>query len=384
MVLVYGSAYSFGVFFKPMLNEFGWTRAATSGPFSLNLIVSGLLGILAGRLSDRFGSRIVVTAGGVILGVGYLLVSGINSLWQFYLIYGVLLATGLSAMYIPLVSLIARRFTRRRGLMAGIGISGIGFGIGIVPSVASQMIINSSWRVSLLIMGAVNLVLITLLAQLLRGEAENSRPPDNVQVNPSIPAKEFTFREAVQTKVFWMIALAWFLYGFFFQVGLVHSVPYATDLGMTAIAAAGILTIIGIVGTFARVSLGFAGDRFGNKTTVVFSFGLLGIAYLGLVFSGKVEMLYVFAVIFGSLCGVGILIAPIVAEHYGFKALGTITGAIVFGNSLGGAIGPTLAGYIFDSNKSYSLAFVLCAIFGIIASLVIWMVKKKDQAYPSV
>ncbi|MBP1707419.1 MAG: sugar phosphate permease, partial [Chloroflexi bacterium] len=139
MVTVFGSQLSFGVFFKPMLSEFGWTRAATAGPFSMSMLIGGALAFISGRLGDRFGPRKVVTAGAILVGLGYLLTSRISSLWQFYLFYGVIVSIGAGSIYVPLVSLIARWFGRRRGLMAGIAISGIGIGIAVVPTIASQL-----------------------------------------------------------------------------------------------------------------------------------------------------------------------------------------------------------------------------------------------------
>jgi MFS family permease len=357
MTFVYGAQYSFGVFFKPMLNEFGWTRASTSGPFSLSMILGGLLSIISGRLSDRFGPRIVVTVGGIILGSGYLLMSRISNLWQLYLFYGIIVAVGSSAMYAPLVAMLARWFFKRRGLMAGIGISGIGFGIGVVPMIANQLIISFNWRTSLLIVGAASLVLIVLLAQLLRAEPETNLLDDNKDKEAETPihAKGLSFRESAKTRQFWMIFIAWILYGFFFQVGVVHIVPYATDLGMSVLAAATILMIIGLIGTLSRICLGFAGDRFNNKTTLLISFILLAVAFIGVSASGTVRMLYVFAVLYGTFSGVGILLAPITAEYFGLKA--------------------TLAGYIFDTTGSYQLAFISCGILGIAASIIIWLLK---------
>jgi MFS family permease len=376
MVLVFGSQISFGVFFKPILSEFGWSRAETSGPFALCMIISGLLTIVSGRFSDKFGPKIVVSIGGIILATGYLLMSTINSLWQLYLYFGVLVAAGTSTMYVPLVSLIAKWFTRRRGLMSGIGVAGIGFGIGVVPATASQLILAFNWRISLLIVGFTCLILIILLAQLLRKTPLETETDEGSKIKVKLDLTGgFLFREALVTRQFWMILIAWLFYGFFFQVGMVHIVPYATDLKLSATVAATVLTIIGIVGVFGRISLGFTSDRLGIKTTVFSSFAIIGIAYFGLALSNSIWTLYIFAFIFGALCGVGILLIPMIAEYYGFKELGLISGVMVFANSIGGAISPPLAGAIFDSMGNYQLAFILCGICGTTAGIMIWLIK---------
>jgi sugar phosphate permease len=378
MVIVYGSQISFGVFFKPMLTEFGWTRAETSGPFALCMIVSGLLTIISGRLSDRFGPKIVVSIGGMIIAAGYLLMSTVSSLWQLYLYFGIVVAAGSSAMYVPIVSLIATWFTKRRGLMSGIGIAGVGFGIGVIPASASQLIVSFNWRTSLFIVGIASLILIVLLAQLLKRVPEHSvsqRGDERNNLPEQLSNKGFLLKDALKTLQFWMIFVAWIFYGFYFQAGMVHIVPHATDLGLSAVVAATVLTIIGIVGGFGRISLGFIGDKLGNKTTVFVSFIISGLTYLGLSLSSSIWMLYVFAVIFGALCGVGILLIPFIAEYYGFRELGAISGVVVFANSLGGAISPPLAGAIFDASGSYEIEFVSCAVLGIAAGIIVWLLK---------
>jgi MFS transporter, OFA family, oxalate/formate antiporter len=378
MTLAYGAQNTFGVFFKPMAREFGWSRAETSGPFAMCVLLSGLLSIVSGRLSDRYGPRKVVAFGGIILGVGYILMSLIHGLWQLYLFYGVLVAIGLSAIYIPLVSMIARWFTTRRGLMSGIGISGIGFGIAVMPALASQLVVRFEWRIPLLVIGGILMVAIALLAQLLRTVQETGSTTENrgSPANAAVGAEEgFSFREAIKTRQFWMIFIAWILYGFFYQIGMVHIVPYANDRGMSAVAAATVLTTIGLVGTFGRVSQGFISDRLGNRNTVFGSYALMGLAYAGLAVSHSIWMLYVFAVVFGFLFGIGILLIPMVAEYFGFKDLGVISGVLIFSNSLGGTIGPPLAGGIFDATNSYELAFIACAVAGLAAGSIVWRLK---------
>ena len=115
MVAIWGTYYSFGVFFKPMLTEFGWSSAMTSGALSLSMIFYGLLGIVMGGLTDRFGPRIVMTFCGFLMGLGYLLMSQISAAWQLYLFYVVILGTGLSGAFVPLTSTVGRWFVKNRG-----------------------------------------------------------------------------------------------------------------------------------------------------------------------------------------------------------------------------------------------------------------------------
>jgi MFS family permease len=379
MVIAVGSQLSFGVFFTPMLDEFGWTRAATSGPFSLSMILSAILNFLSGRLSDRFGPRKIVTIGGLFVGAGMILTSQIQNLWQIYLSYGVLVAIGMGSMYVPMTSMLTRWFGKRRGLMAGIAISGIGLGIGTVPSLATRLIEILNWRGALIAVGAVDLIVIVALAQLLKAAPDKSQ--SSPESEPSKPAKavtrskEYSFSEAYRTRQFWMIVTVWIFYGIIFQVAVIHIVPYGRDLGMSAMAASTVLVVVGLTGVAGRVSMGFSGDRYGNGNTMVVSFTLLGLAFLGLALCHSIWMLYVFAVFYGCFSGIGILVTAFMAERFGLKALGTITGAVVAANSLGGAIGPTLAGSLFDFSGNYFVAFLICGIVGVASGILMWLLK---------
>ena len=171
MMASIGSHTSFGVFFKPLLTEFGWTRAMTSGAFSLSMIVGGLLGILVGGLTDRFGPRIVLTFCGLFLGLGYLLMSQASVLWQLYLFYGII-GIGMAGAWVPLVSTTARWFVKRRGMMTGFVVAGQGIGTLIAPPVANQLISVYGWRTSYIILGVTVFIVIVLAAQYMRRDPE--------------------------------------------------------------------------------------------------------------------------------------------------------------------------------------------------------------------
>ena len=195
MMLAWGANRTFGVFLEPLINEFSWTRAGVSGAFTLCMLITGLLGIVAGRLNDRFGPRLVMTACGFFVGLGYLLMSQISTIWQLYLFYGVIIAMGTSGGYVPLVSTVARWFVKRRGLVTGIVISGIGLGTMVVPPIAAQLISSYGWRTSYIIVGIAALVLIILAAQFLKRDPSQvgQLPYGGVkQESLDLGAKEFS------------------------------------------------------------------------------------------------------------------------------------------------------------------------------------------------
>ena len=230
---------SFGVFFNPLLNEFGWTRAMISGASSLSFILMGVLGIVMGGLTDRFGPRIVLTLCGFILGLGFMLMSQVQAQWQLYLFYGVLVGIGMSSIWAPLLSLVARWFIKRRGLMTGIVISGGGLGALIGPPLISRLIAAYNWRLSYLMLGGLVLVVMVVAAQFLR------RDPGDVGQLPlggsegkeqaaELETEGFSLKEALYTAQFWVVFFMFFCYGMGIFSVLVHIVPNAIGLGISA------------------------------------------------------------------------------------------------------------------------------------------------------
>jgi len=373
MVVVFGTVYTFGVFFKPLSAEFGWTRTVTSGAYSLKVLLGSFLGIVAGRVNDKVGPRLLVTVCGFFLGLGYLLMSQIGAIWHLYLFLGVMVAIGTSGAYVPMVSTIARWFVKQRGFMTGIVVSGIGFGTLIMPPVATWLISAYGWRIAYIVIGSIALVLIILAAQFLRRDpSQMGQLPYGVdEVNGeglNLEAKGLSLQEAIHTRQLWMACVMFFCFGFGLQAIMVHVVPHATDLGISAISAANILAIIGGAGIVGRVMMGSAGDRIGNRVAITICFVLLSATLFWLIAAKEVWMFYLFAAIFGfAYGGVISLQSPTVAELFGLSSHGVILGVTAFGMSLGEAISPLLAGKIFDVAGSYDPAFLICATLSIIA-----------------
>ena len=380
MTIMFGAQYSFGVFFKPVLTEFGWTRAMTSGAYSLYIILHGLSCIITGRLTDRYGPRLVVTICGLFLGTGYLLMSQINAIWQLYLFYGVFSSLGMSS-YVPLLSVVTRWFVRRRGLMTGIVVSGVGAGTIVMPPLATQLIASYGWRTSYIVVGCIALVGIALASQFLRREpAQMGQVPygaDEVKSDfPDLDAQGLSVREAVHTIQFWLLGAVFFSFLFTEHMLLVHIVPHATDIGISAANAASILSIIGGLSIVGRISVGSASDRIGNKPSLVIVFGLMAIALFWLLVARELWMLNLFAIVFGFSYGASVLLqSTTVAGLFGTRSHGAILGMVVFVAAIGGAIGPLIAGRIFYIENSYYLAFLACAVLSVIGFVLALFLK---------
>jgi len=372
MVAIWSTYLAFGVFFKPVITEFGWTRALTSGAFSLSMIMQGLLGIVMGALNDRFGPRRVMTFCGFFLGLGYLLMSQITSVWQLYLFYGVIIGTGMGGCWIPLLSTIARWFVKRRTIMTGIVVTGGGIGGLAGPPLSNWLISTYDWHVSYIILGSAVLVIVISGAQFLRRDPSQMRQVpygenEGEERDLKTGTQGFSLKEAVYTRKFWMASAMLCCFGYCLFSITVHLVPHATDLGISAASAASILAAMGGLSIAGNVVLGRAGDRIGNKQVFIIGFILMSAALFWLVPAREMWMLYLFAVAMGfAHGGMGASESPLVARLFGLKSHGLIFGVIGMGFTIGAAIGPFLSGSIFDATGSYQTAFLVCAGIGIV------------------
>lgn len=380
MVVGWGTNYAFGVFFKPVLTDFGWTRAMTSGAFSLGMVIQGFIGIAMGGLTDRLGPRIVLTLCGLLLGFGYMLMSQINTIWQLYLFYGVIVGVGMSGIIVPLLSIITRWFAIRRGLMTGIVVAGIGIGVFIGPPLANWLISVYDWRVSYFILGIVVLIVMVLAAQFLRrdpgkiGQLPYGAKEETEQASAK-RATGFSFKEAINTGQFWLVFAIFFCCGICLFTVMVHVVAHVTDLGISAASAASVLAAIGAVSIVGKVLMGIVADKIGNRQVFIIGFFLMSASFFWLMTITEVSMFYLFAIVFGFAYGSCFTtMPPLVAGLFGLRAIGLVFGVLSCGLQIGCAIGPFIAGHIFDITGNYQSAFLLCAfiaIIGLILTLII-------------
>ena len=372
MLIMFGTRYAFGVFLKPVLTEFGWSRAMITGAFSLSMFMEGLLGIVMGGLNDRFGPRKVLTFCGLFFGAGCLLMAKINSVWQLYLFYGIIMGIGMSGVWVPLLSTVARWFVKRRGMMSGIVLTGTGLGALIAPPAANWLISRYDWRTSYIIIGIIILVVVIICAQFLRRDPSlMGQVPDGVnregEHDLNSVNEGLTFREAVHTKQFFILLVMLFCLGVCMFTVMVHIVPHATDLGIPPASAAKILSVLGGLAVLGRLILGSAADKMGPRQIFIIGFILLSVALFSLIPVTGLWMLYLLIAVFGfGQGGMGASESPLIASVFGLRSHGVIFGVLGFFLTIGAAIGPFMAGYIFDNAGSYNLAFAFCAVAGII------------------
>jgi MFS family permease len=380
MLLMFGTFYTFGVFFKPLSTEFGWTRTEASGAYSLAAFLSGLLAVVMGRLTDRFGPRIVMTLCGFLLGLGYLLMSQVSAIWQLYLFYGVVIGVGMSGAFVPPLSTVARWFVKRRGIMTGFVVAGIGIGTLIVPPVATWLIESWGWSTAYIVIGAIALVFIILVAQFLRLDPKKmGLLPDGENKEAAglnLHARGFSLREAMGSWQLWVLFAILFCFGYCVHTIIAHIANHVTDLRISAVIAASILAVVGGLSVVGRIVTGSITDRVGSKPPLIVNLILMSGALFWLVAAGELWMFYLFAVIFGfAYGGLAAMESPIVAELFGLSSHGVIMGVASFGFTAGGAVGPLVAGRIFDIFGEYQLAFLVCAVVCISGIILAWRLK---------
>ncbi|MFH1003002.1 MAG: MFS transporter [Chloroflexota bacterium] len=372
MVMMWGTYNTFGVFLPLLSAEFGWARAVTSGAFSLSTLLRGPLSFIAGWLTDRLGPKLVVAVSGLFLGAGYLLMSRVDSAWQMYLFYGLMIGIGMGASFIPLMTTTARWFIRGRGLMAGLVVCGGGLGILVWPLLAGWLITSYGWRSSYAIMGWASLVIITAAALLLKRDPAQAGlkaygwSAEVAALSP-VATNDISLREAISARPIWILSGAFFLAGVCMKAVVVHLAPYATDLGFSPAIAATTISVFGGVSIVGRIAMGVVADRLGNKLAMVANFVLLTVAMFWLYSARELWVLYLAASLYGlAHGGVYAVISPYLAELFGTGAHGAIFGATNFWHEMGGAIGAVLPGIIFDRYGAYGPAFLILAGFGLL------------------
>ena len=397
-MLGYGTwLYSFGVFFKPMSEEFGWTRAMTSGAYALRSVEGGVASPIVGWAVDKYGARLLVIIGAVVAGGAFCLMPLIKSLMGFYLIYGIMLSAGMSAMlYLPAWTVIAKWFRRRLSMALAILSVGAGFGGIICAPLAALMISRFGWRSAFVVMGIFIWAVVIPLAFVIKERPEDmGLAPDG---DPPLPAEsavsdaaaapsaangttDYTLKEALTSSSFWFLALAFFFQGLAHATVTVHTVPALTDAGIAPERAAisiGLLTLVSIVG---RLAFGYLGDIFNKRYLFMVSYSMMGCGMLVLMNARTMGMVWLFLFLFGVGFGGNIPLMPAIrAEYFGRKALGKIQGFMNPVMMIAGATGPILAGHMFDTTGSYRSAFLVIGLLTFLAAVVIFFARPGRRA----
>ena len=387
-----GARFSFGVMFKPMIAELGWSRGSLSFAFFLNMIFFALSLTAVGRFYDRYGPKWVIIISTLFLSAGYALISVINSLWQFYVFYGFLAAIGLGGTTVNLMAaLTSKWFEKLRGFAISLSLTGNGFGQFALLPLFTLFTVRYGWRASYLyialIMVAINVPLALLV---IKGDPDDlgQKPFGHKDVrreggeNHGVIAHEslrdLGLREAMYTRSFWLYLIVMFTCGSGDFLVTTHLIPFVTDHGISPITAGNMLAWFGLMSLVGILVAGPASDLIGNKTPITLTFLLRTVLFLLVLKYQDLAAFYAFALIFGFTFLITAPLTPtLIGRLYGLSHVGLISGFITTIHHLGGGLWAYVGGVTFDHTGSYRLAFMLSAVMAAIATLSAAAISEK-------
>src|SRR2546422_22966 len=360
-----GCLFALGVFLVPIERAMGWSRGAISTVALLNWIAMGLGSFFWGALSDRIGGRGVAVGGGFLLGLGLVLASQAQALWQFSLSFGFLVGFAAGAFYAPLTATTTRWFTARRGLAVAPVSAGVGLGILIVAPLARGLTSAWDWRVAMLVLGDLAWLVIVPVALLLREPATGAVASDDAEPGAQ---RDYTTREVLAAPQFWAIALTHFACCAAHSGPIFHMVTHATDQGVAAMAAATVFGVSGLASIVGRIGGGLLADRFGAKPTLIAGLAVQAAMIFGYLFARDLGSFGALALVFGTAYGGGLAPHPrLTREYFGEKVMGSAYGAVFLGSTLGMGLGSFAGGVIYDRLGSYVWLFLASFAIGAMA-----------------
>ena len=351
-----GLLFSYSVLIKEFETEFGWSRTLLSACQSLAFLIMGVLAIFGGRLSDLYGPRVVLLCSGVLYGVGYGLISFVTEPWHLFAIFGLFIGLGLASHDVVTLSTVARWFERRRGMMTGVVKVGTALGQMSVPPFTAFLIALLGWRDAVAALGVAAVVLLVTAALTIKPA------PRKAPIGTAGSTEGMTFTQVRRSREFWTLCAVQFLFFPTLTTVPLHIVVHGTDMGLTVGVAATLLSVTAAGSVAGRLTVGTLIDRIKGRRAYIVCFVPLIASLVSLTITESPSPLFVTVAVYGfAHGGFFTVVSPAVAEYFGTKAHGTSFGAVLFFGTIGGAIGPILAGGAFDLTGSYTLAFATLA-----------------------
>jgi MFS family permease len=380
LALAYGVWYSYSVVLVALLREYGWSRSVLAGAFSVFTLVHGVINPLIGSLCDRLRPMRLMAGGGVALGLALWADSFIAAPWQLYLGFGVLTAIAVAAAgWVPALVQVQRNFQDRLGLALGIVSSGVGVGMLLVVPLTQLLIDAYGWRTAYRVLATICVLWIVPSSIFLHRQT-SARPPVPAPAGTSEkPSSTTTLAQAMRGAPFWLMLAAFFFGNICSQTLHVHQVVYLVDHGVTALVAASVVGVVGFSSIVGKTGGGWLSDRVEREVVYVTGVAIMVAAVAVLAaLSGTPSRWAVYG--YAVLLGVGYsatasLTPAMVSDRFGGPHFGTIVGVCLMGAAVGSALGPWMAGYIFDHTGSYMLAFAIAAGCGLAAGTAAWRAR---------
>jgi MFS family permease len=364
-----GGMFSLPVFLQPVSQETGWSVAGISTAMTIGFLAMALGSMLWGNLSDRFGPRVVVLSGTIILTAGLALASQATSLLMFQILFGLLVGGGTAAIFAPMMAAVTGWFDTHRSLAVSLVSAGMGVAPMTMSPLAGWLVTTYDWRTSMLLIAALAAVLMLPAALLVR------RPPALEQaaaVDEGSPEDSgLTLGQVLRSPAF-LILLATNFFCCATHAGpIFHTVSYAVTCGIPLLLAVSIYSVEGLAGLAGRIGFGLMGDRFGAKRVLVLGLLVQAFAALGFLVARDLGSFYAVAALFGFIyAGVMPLYSVIARENFPLHMMGTVIGGIAMAGSLGMSTGPLVGGLIFDIFDSYRWLYIGAWAMGLGAVLI--------------
>jgi MFS family permease len=381
-----GGLFSLPVFLTAISRDTGWSVSGISSAMTIGFLAMAFTSMVWGNLSDRFGPRVVVMTGSIILAAALALASRATSLIAFQLLFGLCVGGSIAAIFAPMMACVTGWFETHRSLAVSLVSAGMGVAPMTMSPLAAWLVSIYDWRTSMLVIAAVCASVMIPVALLVR------RPPALKAGGVAVAGGRadqsgMSVKQALLSPQFIILLLTNFFCCATHSGPIVHTVSYAVSCGIPLILAVSIYSVEGLAGLGGRIGFGFLGDRFGAKNVLVVGLLAQAIGALGYLVAGDLGTFYAVGALFGFIyAGVMPLYSAIARENFPLHMMGTIIGGIATGGSLGMATGPVAGGLIYDAFASYTLLYIGASGMGLGAFLIAATFRpfpKKQQMVPA-
>lgn len=373
-----GAVYAWSVFLNPLTAEFGWSKTEVSVTFTIFLVIYSVGMIFGGRWQDSAGPSRVTAVGGTLLGLGYLLASGVDTLWGLYLSYGLLGGMGVGIAYSCPIFTSLKWFPDKRGVATGFAVAGFGAGALLAAPLATKIILAWGWRQAFLTLGIAFFFLVLAGSRFLVNPPHGWTPAGWTppQTDQKQNTRDFERREVLSTHQFWLL---WIMFSFGTSAGLMvigHLAAFMRETGLSAQTAALAVGVLAILNGTGRIAWGLISDRIGRLQSLKVTFLVIGLTMLAFPHLNSAAAFLLAAAAVGLGFGGFLALFPaLTADYFGTKNVGGNYGLLFTAYGVGGLVGPSLGARIYDIFGSYFTAFIVMACLCFVALGVSIFVK---------
>jgi len=360
--------------------ELGWSRSFVSGVGASALVVMAIIAPIAGRLVDRHGPRVALSAGLLVLAAGCFMIAATSNQIVFLLAFGLVSAVGFGIVAVHVVSTaVARVFERNRGLAMGAATSGATAGQFVIVPLIATILAVAGWRWSFAGLGVASLLLVPILWRLMAGVG-GSKPDTGQSANLGLlsDVKDLLSRRAFHA-LFWSFLLCGYT-----TTGVIetHFLPYAASQGFGSLPSAVAYGLLSAVNMAGMIAAGWLTDRMNRPLLLAIIYVLRALTFILLLNVGtSMEALLVFATLFGIVDYATVPVtASLAASHLGLRVMGLAMGMISAGHSIGGAMGAFLGGYVFDQTAGYDWVWSSSLVLAALAGFIILTMSNRPAA----